>query len=86
MLSYLNVNNIITPSKSGFMPGDSTVNELALIYHDLCTSFERGTTTQSPFVSHFQGLRFRMWHKGIIEKKKKKKKKKETTTTTKSSW
>ena len=49
MLNYLKVNNIITQSQSGFMPGDSTVNQLTSIYHDLCTSFDQGITTQSIF-------------------------------------
>ena len=40
VLNYLKVNEIITQSQSGFMPGDSTVNQLTSIYHDLCTSFD----------------------------------------------
>ena len=31
VLNYLKVNNIITQSQSGFMPGDSTVNQLTSI-------------------------------------------------------
>ena len=58
VLNYLKVNNIITPSQSEFMPGDSTVNHLTSIHHDLCISFDQGITTQSIFLSrHFQSLR-----------------------------
>ena len=58
VLNYLNVNNIIAPSQSGFMPGDSTVNLLTSICNDLCTSFDQGITTQSIFSPrHFQSLR-----------------------------
>ena len=57
VLNYLNVNNIIAPSLSGFMPGDSTVNQLTSTYNDLCTSFDQGITTQSIFFPrHFQSL------------------------------
>ena len=31
------------------MPGESTVNQITSIYHDLCASFDRGKTTQSIF-------------------------------------
>ena len=67
VLNYLKVNNIITQSQSGFMPGDSTVNQLTSIYHDLCTSFDQGITTQSIFFRHLQSLRSNM-AQGIIEK------------------
>ena len=53
VLNYLKVNNIITQSQSGFMPVDSTVNQLTSIYHDLCTSFDQGITTQSIFFFFF---------------------------------
>jgi len=49
VFNYLKVNNIIYSSQSGFMPGDSTVNQLTSIYHDLCTSFDQGITSQSIF-------------------------------------
>ena len=43
---FLKAHNIITPLQSGFIPGDSTVNQLLSTYHELCTSFEKGITTQ----------------------------------------
>ena len=67
VLKYLNANNTITQSQSGFMPRDSTVNQLTSIYHDLCTSFDQGITTQSIFFRHFQSLRSSV-AQGIIEK------------------
>jgi len=63
VLNYLKVNNIITQSQSGFMSGDSTVNQLTSIYHDLCTSFDQGITTQSIFFDLSKA-------QGIIEKNK----------------
>ena len=68
VLNYLKVNNIITQSQSGFMPGDSTVNQLTSIYHDLCTSFDQGITTQSIFFDISKAFD-RVWHKGLLKKK-----------------
>ena len=42
--------NIITQSQSGFIPGDSTVNQLLCIYNDLCSSFDKGITTQAVYL------------------------------------
>ena len=67
VLNYLKVNNIITQSQSGFMPGDSTVNQLTSIYHDLCTSFDQGITTQSIFFDISKAFD-RSVAQGIIEK------------------
>ena len=68
VLNYLKVNNIITQSQSGFMPGDSTVNQLTSIYHDLCTSFDQGITTQSIFSPDTSKAFGRVWHKGLLKK------------------
>ena len=42
--------NIITQSQSGFIPGDSTVNQLLCIYNDLCSSFDKGINTQAVYL------------------------------------
>ena len=68
VLNYLKVNNIITPSQSGFTPGDSTVNQLTSTYHDLCTSFDQGITKQSIFFDISKAFD-RVWHKGLFKKK-----------------
>ena len=76
MLSYLNVNNTITPSKSEFMPGDSTVNQLASVYHDLIMSHHSSEEQpHNPLLSHISKAFDRMWHKGITKKKRRKRKK-----------
>ena len=68
VLNYLKVNNIITQSQSGFMPGDSTVNQLTSIYHYLCTSFDQGINTQSIFFPGISKAFDRVWHKGLLKK------------------
>ena len=67
VLNYLKVNNIITQSQSGFMPGDSTVNQLTSIYHDLCTSFDQVINTQSIFFDISKAFD-RVWRKGLFKK------------------
>ena len=49
------------------MPGDSTVNQLTSIYHDLCTSFDQEITTQSIFFDISKAFN-RVWHKGLLKK------------------
>ena len=46
---------------------DSTVNQLTSIYHDLCTSFDQGITTQSISFDICKAFD-RVWHKGLSKK------------------
>ena len=67
VFSYLKLNNIITPSQSGFIPGDSTINQLLVIYNDLCISFDKKITSQSVYFDISKAFD-RVWHKGLIKK------------------
>ena len=51
MSNYLNANQIITPSQSGFTPKDSTVYQSLSIYDDFCESFDSEITTQVIFLN-----------------------------------
>ena len=64
---YLMLNNIITPSESGFLSGESTTNQLLCIYEYLCSNFDKRITTQSV---HFDISKAfdRVWHRGLILK------------------
>ena len=59
--------NIITQSQSGFIPRDSTLNQLIYIYNDLCTSFDKGITTQA-FNLDISKAFDRMWHRFLLPK------------------
>ena len=56
-------------SKTGFIPGDSTVNQLVCIYNDLCSAFDSGTTAQAVFFDISKAFD-RVWHKGLLVKLK----------------
>ena len=58
------------------MPGDSAVNQLTSIYHDLCTSFDQGITTQSIFFPTFPKPSIECGTRDYLKKIKKKNKKK----------
>ena len=40
MYEYFIENELISSSQSGFKPGDSCINQLLSITHDICQSFE----------------------------------------------
>ena len=63
------MNRIITPSQSGFIPGDSTVKQLVCICNDLRSSFESGTTALAVFFDISKAFD-RVWHKGLLVKLK----------------
>ena len=67
MYNFLQYNNIITQSQSGFIPGDSTVNQLLCIYNDLCSSFDEGITTQAVYLDISKAFD-RVWHTGLLSK------------------
>ena len=67
MYNFLQYNNIITQSQSGFIPGDSTVNQLICIYNDLCTAFDKGITTQAVYLDISRAFDC-MWHTGLVSK------------------
>ena len=64
---YLMLNNIITPSESGFLSGESTTNQLLCIYEYLCSNFDKRITTQSVYFNTSKAFD-RVWHRGLILK------------------
>ena len=64
---FLMLNNIITPSQSGFLSGDSTTNQLLCIYEYLCSNFDKRITTQSVYFDISKAFD-RVWHRGLVLK------------------
>ena len=69
IISFLRQNDILSPSQSGFIPGDSTINQLLVIYNDLCSAFDEGITTQAIYFDISKAFD-RVWHEGLLAKLK----------------
>ena len=70
MLKYFLDNNLITPKQSGFRPGDSCINQLLSITHDIFTSFDNGLEVRGVFLDISKAFH-KVWHDGLIYKFKK---------------
>ena len=69
MFNYFNDNSIITCLQSGFVPGDSTVNQLVDIYNTFCKALDNGLEVRAVFCDISKAFD-RVWHKGLIYKLK----------------
>ena len=49
MFNYFNDHSIITCLQSGFVPGDSTVNQLFDIYNTFCKALDNGLNVRAVF-------------------------------------
>ena len=62
-------NNVITPFQSGFVPGDSTVNQLLDLYNTFSRALDEGKAVRVVFCDISKAFD-RVWHKGLIAKLK----------------
>ena len=69
MLKYFLDNNLITPKQSGFRPGDSCINQLLSITHDIFTSFDNGLEVRGVFLDISKAFD-KEWPDGLIYKLK----------------
>ena len=60
-------NNILTSLQSGFMPGDSTVNQLTYLYNAICQALDQGKEVRAVFCDRSKAFD-RVWHAGLIHK------------------
>jgi hypothetical protein len=65
--SYLTDNKLITKNQSGFLKGDSTINQLVSIYNDFAYHYDKHITTQAVFFDISKAFD-RVWHKGLLHK------------------
>ena len=49
LFNHLQNNNILTTLQTGFIPGDSTVNQLAYLYHTFCEALDAGKEVRAVF-------------------------------------
>lgn len=67
VFDFLKSNNLLASCQSGFIPGDSTVYQLLVMYDDLCKFLDSKITSQSVFFDISKAFD-KVWHRGLIYK------------------
>ena len=67
MFRFLIENNLISSNQSGFNPGDSCINQLLSITHEIYKPFDDGFEVRGVFLDISKAFD-KVWHKGIIFK------------------
>ena len=67
LYNHLIDNNILTSLQSGFMPGDSTVNQLTYLYNTICQALDQGKGVRAVFYDISKAFD-RVRHVGLIHK------------------
>ena len=63
--SFFIENKLISSSQFGFKPGDSCINQLLSIAHEIYSSFDEGLEVRSVFVDISKSFD-KAWHGGVI--------------------
>ena len=69
MYSFFIENNLISSNESGFKQGDSCINRLLSITHDIYQSLDQGSEVRGVFLDISKAFD-KVWHKGLIHKLK----------------
>ena len=67
IFEYLTTNKLISDNQSGFKPGDSCVNQLLSITHEIQHSLDNGLEVRGVFLDIFKAFD-KVWHEGLILK------------------
>ena len=67
LYNHLHRHNLISSLQSGFMPGDSTVNQLAYLYNTFCQTLDAGKEIRVVFCDISKAFD-RVWHSGLFLK------------------
>ena len=67
IFNLLRATDFITPFQSGFIPKDSTVNQLVSVYHSFCKALDEGKGVRAVFCDVSKAFD-REWHAGLIHK------------------
>ena len=67
MFSFLLENNLVLPNQSGFKPGDSCINQLFSITHEIFQSSDEEFEVRGVFLDISKAFD-KEWHKGLIFK------------------
>ena len=69
MFEFLTKNEVMSHSQSGFKPGDSCINQLLCITHDIFQSLNDGLEARGIFLDISKAFN-RVWHEGLLFKLK----------------
>ena len=67
MFKFFIENELISPNQSGFKPGDSCINQLLAITHEIYKSFDDEFEGRGVFLDISKAFD-KVWHKGLIFK------------------
>ena len=65
MFKFFNENNLILPKYPGFKPGDSYINQLISITHEIYESLDAGLEVRSVFLDISKAFD-KVWHEGVL--------------------
>ena len=63
MFKFFTSNNLISPNQSKFRPGDSCINKLLSITHEIYKSFDDGLEVRGVFLDISKAFD-KVWHEG----------------------
>jgi hypothetical protein len=69
LFNYIRDNNLITSHQSGFMPGDSTVNQLVYLYNTFLKALNEKKDIRVVFCDQSKAFD-KVWHEGLLYKLK----------------
>ena len=69
VFNFFNANNVITSLQSGFVPGDSSANQLVAIYNTFSKALDDCLEVKAVFCDISKAFD-RVWHKGLLLKLK----------------
>ena len=67
MFSFFSENHLISPTQSGFSPGDSCTNQLLSIAHEILQAFDDGHEVRGVFLDISKAFDS-VWHEGLLFK------------------
>ena len=67
MFSFCIENDLISQNQSGFKPGDSCINQLLSIMHEIYKSFDDGWEVRGVYLDISKAFD-KVWHEGLLLK------------------